>query len=359
MRTDRTCAPRRRFGSLLALLGLTVMAAATAGTASESEAGAGEREIIRGMVVSCPGYGEVWGSERMEDSLRTLERAGVEWIAIHPYAAVRRDGTVRWRPAAGEEYLGRAVELVRARGQRLFWKPHLAYWGSFDWRGSIEFGDDEAAWRRFFDGYRGFILDQAAFAERAGAEIFAIGVELERTVVREREWRRLFDEVRQRYSGRITYTANWDRLAEVPFWDRVDLIGVQGYFPLASVDDPDRATLWRGWDGPLRQLEELSRANGDRPILFGEIGYNRSPDAARRPWSPVMEDRESSRALRRRLMEVAVERLEAEPWIAGLFWWKWIPGPAPWDRDFSMKDPEALAVLHSHWVGEGKAATGR
>ena len=213
---------------------------------------------MRGMVVSCPTWGPIWGSPLMAESLAEMRQLGVEWIAIHPYAGVRRDGRVRVTPAASTGFLERAVELSREAGMKLFWKPHLAYWGSFEWRGEIAFGDDAASWRRFFDGYREFIVDQAAFAERAGAELFAVGVETEATTFNEAEWRRIVAAVRQVYSGRITYAANWDTLGKVGFWDAVDVIGVHAYYPLAEDDSPDAETLRRGWDGPLADLRRLA-----------------------------------------------------------------------------------------------------
>ncbi len=316
------------------------------------------RPFLRGVVVSCPRHGEVWGSAHMTESLRDLRGLGVEWAAIHPYAGVRRDGSIRFHPVDESGYLARAVEIARAEGVELFWKPHLAYWGSFSWRGEIEFGGDEAAWRRFFDGYLEFIVDQARFAERSGVKLFAVGVELERTTPREAEWRRILAAVREVYRGRITYAANWDSLDRVPFWDAVDAIGVHAYFPLAEADDPDEASLESAWDAPLARLAELSARVGGKPVIFAEIGYNRSPDAARRPWDHRMEDSAGARALRSRLISAAIARAETAPLVEGMFWWKWIPGPDRWDRDFSMKDPEAREVLARKWAPRPAASTG-
>ena len=172
-----------------------------------------DRDFMRGMTVSCPIWGQIWGTSAMAESLEELRELGVRWVAIHPYAVVGRDGSVRFRPAEETGYLPRAVELAREAAVGLFWKPHLGYWGSFAWRGEIEFGDDERSWRRFFDQYRAFIADQARFAEKAGAPLFSIGVEYEATTGRETEWRRILAEVRRVYSGRVTYSANWDRIA--------------------------------------------------------------------------------------------------------------------------------------------------
>lgn len=303
--------------------------------------------FMRGMVISCPRGGQIWGSPHMAESLGTLRGLGVRWVSIHPYAGVRRDGTLRQRPTADADYLRRASEMIRSAGMRLFWKPHLAYWGSFEWRGAIEFSDDES-WQRFFTGYRSFILDQARFAQEVGAEVFAVGVELERTVHRA-EWLALIEEIRRTYSGRLTYAANWDQIETVPFWDRLDLIGVHAYFPLSSSVTPPTAELESSWGAVFSRLRELSRRLGDLPIFFAEIGYNRSSNAASEPWSYAMTDSPEARELRRRLIEVAIEQVEREPLVTGMFWWKWIPGPTGHDRDFSMKDPEAIRAIETRW----------
>lgn len=328
---------------LAVTLGLALAAAAGSGG---SDLGV-DRTFLRGMIVSCPRGGQIWGSPQMADALAALDELGVEWVGIHPYAGVRRDGTVvDWR-SDDTGYLARANRMVREGGFGLFWKPHLGYWGSFEWRGAITF-EDEASWNRFFTGYRTFILDQARLAARFGAEIFAIGVELEGTTHRP-EWRALLAEVRSVYPGRITYAANWDRLDDVPFWSALDLIGVHAYFPLGAGSNPSDAELLRSWESALTSLHRISEGAGGRPVLFAEIGYNRSSAAAREPWSHRMEDSPQARRLRQRLIEVAIERLEGERLIEGMFWWKWIPGPTGHDRDFSMKDPEARTVLARLW----------
>lgn len=334
---------------ILITLPLQTVAEARSATPVATEDGRPEEAFMRGMIVSCPRAGQIWGSPSMVDALDQLGELGVDWIAIHPYARVSRDGAVSSRTASEVAYLERAVEIARTAGMRLFWKPHLAYWGSFEWRGEIEFGTDEAAWRRFFDSYQSFIVDQARFAQISGVEVFAVGVEYEKTTHREQDWRRIISAVREVYDGRVTYAANWDSLSRVPFWDAVDWIGVHAYFPLSLEEDPSRQLLWQGWDEPFRQLSSLSSEHRDKPIFFAEIGYSRSQSAAREPWSPQLEDSQEALLLRQRLIEVALERIEKQPFVRGMFWWKWIPGPDPRDRDFSMKDPEARKALGIHW----------
>ncbi len=284
----------------------------------------------------------------MEEALTELTSLGVNWVSIHPYGWVKRNGAIEFPPADTTDFLTRAVEMSRDAGARMFWKPHLGYWGQFEWRGSISF-DDEKAWRRFFDDYRSFITDQAVFAERHGIPLFAVGVETERTTQREAEWRKIIAAVRRVYSGRIVYAANWDALDRVPFWDAVDLIGVHAYFPLSDQSDPDYEALRKGWDVPLAALKELSKRHGDKPVLFAEIGYNVNPEAAREPWRYRTEDSAAARALRVRLMEVAMERVAGESLVEGMFWWKWMPGRTYFRRNFSLRDPDAKQALRKHW----------
>jgi len=310
--------------------------------------------FMRGVVVSCPRAGQVWGSPDMENTLEELKSLGVGWISIHPYAGLGKDGSIRFRRAGETPYLAKAAELAKAMDMKLFLKPHLAYWGSFEWRGAIDFGTDDEAWGRFFDGYRDFIVDQARFAETHRLPLLSVGVEYERTTRFESRWRQIIASVRRVYSGRITYASNWDSMNKVPFWDALDYIGIHAYFPLSDQGKPDRQELLLAWEGPLQQLSELSRKHGGKPVIFAEIGYPRSPMAAQQPWVAGNDDTPTVRALRKTLIEVALLKIESTPFVSGMFWWKWIPGNNRWDRDFSMKDPEAREPLTQRWGNRGQ-----
>lgn len=335
---------RQLFWSVLAVLTVGPVAAAAEAPANV----AAPASPLRGVIISCPRWGPIWGSPAMAESLREIKALGANWVAIHPYAWIRRDGSVEFRPARSLDFLDQATRLTGEAGLEMFWKPHLGYWGQFSWRGDIEFGDDEEAWRRFFSGYEAFITDQAAFAESAGVRLFAAGVELEATTHREADWRRVLAAIRRVYSGRVLYAAGWDRLDRVPFWDAVDTIGVHAYFPLSRAETPSREAIAAGWSAPLAELEALSAKHG-KPVVLAEIGYNVNPVAASEPWVYRVEDTPANRELRRRLMEVAIERLERAPFIDGMFWWKWMPGPPHHRRNFALRDAEAKAVLARYW----------
>jgi len=306
------------------------------------------KDFMRGMTVSCPGYGRIWGSGAMREAMQQLTGLGVGWTAVHPYAGVRTDGSIRQTAAQDTGYLPKCAKLAKAAGHQLFWKPHLAYWGSFEWRGAITF-EHKAAWKRFFSDYRRFIVDQATFADKHQLPLFCVGIEYQKTLSYAAEWRDIIKEVRRVYRGPITYAANWDEASKVPFWKQLDLIGVQAYFPLLDQPKPTVTQLVKAWDRPMDHLKSLSKDNGGRPLLFTEIGYARSMLAAKSPWKPEIDNSAPAVELRTRLFAAAFARMAAEPLVRGAFWWKWIPGKSLWDGDFSMKDPEALAALRQHW----------
>ena len=95
--------------------------------------------FMRGMTVSCPRWGGIWATRDMDQSVDTLVKDGVNWVAIHPYAGVEKDGSVRFHRDRWHKVLPEAIKKVRSRGLSFFMKPHLAYWGRFSWRGDITF----------------------------------------------------------------------------------------------------------------------------------------------------------------------------------------------------------------------------
>ena len=199
----------------------------------------------------------------------------------------------------------RAAGFARREGIKLFWKPHLAYWGSFAWRGDITFGDDEAAWRRFFDDYRKFIVDQARFAERWRIPLFPIGLEYEkdhppassspRRGADANEWRRIIAEIRRVYSGKITYAAKLERSRPR------DLLGCRRPDRRASLFSPesralpdDRHHTPRLGTPPSTNSASSRGATANR-YSSPRSAYDVAAGAAREPWRGERRDTPQNR----------------------------------------------------------------
>ena len=303
---------------------------------------------LHGMTISCPMNGQIWGTSAMRTAIQENRKLGVNRVAIHPYAHIQINGQIRFRPADKVGYLSRAVEIAKAENMPLFWKPHISYWGSFEWRGAITF-EHESEWKRFFTSYEDWIISHAKFAEKSKIKLFAVGTELDKTLHR-KEWLRIIKRVRQNYSGKLTYAANWDSFQRVPFWRELDIIGIQAYFPVTSVGSKVTASVIDAhWKKLLAQLKAYS-AEQARPILFTELGYTRSTAAGEKPWDPAFKGgSDEARRIQALLLRSALRNIESAPFVRGAYLWKWMPGFAPWERDFSMRDEGVQALIRKEW----------
>jgi len=302
------------------------------------------------MIVSCPRHGRIWGSDAMVRTMEMLRGEGVNWIAIHPYASIREDGAVRASYVADPErdvsWLTRPIAEAHRLGLKIMIKPHLAYWGSrFSWRGEIEFQTDRQ-WDRFFTSYERWINRLATICE--GADAFTVGTELERTVHHEARWRAIISSVRSRTEAQLTYAANWDRYERVRFWDALDVIGIQAYFPLIDHDrGPEPEELNVSWGRIVQKLAEYGRRH-DRRILFSELGYHRSSDTARRPWASGRTGSGDAELVQRRCLHAALGAVDGAEHIIGAFLWKWFPGERA-HGSHQMSAPAMRQVIADRW----------
>ena len=329
---------------LLALLPLATPVLVTASTASPAPAS----ERVRGIFVSTHTSGQEWGEDEMASTLEDIRAVGAGWVAIHPYARIDEDGSVRYRefdPADPPAHLVRPIQEAHARGMKIAIMPHLAYWGSsFGWRGEIEFRT-EAEWARFFRDYEQWIVAVARACR--GADGFVVGNELDRTVSHEAEWRRIIARVREATPAALSYAANWSDYRSIPFWDALDAIGIQAYFPLSDAPRPSDATVEAAWGVRMKELREFSVVHR-RKIVFTELGYNRSFDAARAPWE-YRSDGAEAEPFQASLLGAALRSIEKEPAVAGVFLWKWFPNPHPVGRNFQLATPRLKRAISEVW----------
>lgn len=243
------------------------------------------------------------------------------------------------------------IELLHQNGIEVMLKPQLWIWRGL-FTGELEM-QSEADWQQLEAAYSDFILTYATLAEETRAELFCIGTELKRFVqARPEFWRRLIAQVRERYSGQLTYAANWDEYDQVPFWTELDLIGIDAYFPLSEERDPSVAALREGWARWKEPMKAMSlRLN--RPVVFTEYGYRSVDFTARKPW---MYDRNQERVnlqAQSNAKTALFEEFWHEPWFAGGFVWKWfINYPlsgGPMDNQFTPQNKPAERVIRAYY----------
>jgi hypothetical protein len=330
----------------IGLVASAAVAASTPPNAVESDPHA----EVRGMTISCHRAGQVWGTDATAASMTELAGLGVNWIAIHPYAGIRADGEVVVWEGLYEDvtWLRRPIAEAHERGLKIAIKPHIAYWGSpFSWRGDIRF-ETEAQWRRFFDSYARWVTSLARICSDADA--FVVGTELDQTIHLDHEWRGVIASVRAVTDVPLTYSANWDQFERVRFWDALDAIAIQAYFPLVDHDrPPTERELEAAWERLMSRLEAYGRRHR-RDIVFGEIGYNRSALAAVQPWNARVGGPDADE-VQRRCMVAALRAIRRSNTVAGAFLWKWFPHGRE-RGNFLMTTPEMKRVISEEWSSD-------
>jgi hypothetical protein len=100
----------------------------------------------------------------------------------------------------------------------------------------------------------------------------------------EDRWRRLIVKVRAVYPGPLTYGANFDQFDQVGFWDALDAISVNAYFPLSRYGTDGqtrRAYMTDRW----HEIGAALNAAADLPLVLLELGWTRRAGSTVRPYS--------------------------------------------------------------------------
>lgn len=213
------------------------------------------------------------------------------------------------------------IKALRKKDIKIMIKPQIWVWRG-EFTGYIEM-ENEKNWKLLEDSYSKFILEYAVLANQLNVDIFCIGTELERFIVnRTPYWLDLIKNIKSVYKGKLTYAANWDEFKRTPFWNKLDYIGVDAYFPVSNSKTPSVAACLTGWKSHKAVLLEVSNTFS-KPILFTEFGYRSVDYTGNEPWK-------SDRSMGNVNMQAQINTTQAlfetfwhEDWFAGGFIWKW------------------------------------
>lgn len=133
----------------------------------------------------------------------------------------------------------------------------------YDWAEAVTFGG------------RGFTLEQR------------IGRINARRALMLTHWQHLITAVRQRYSGQLTYAANFDNYMDIAFWDRLDVMGINAYFPLREPgEDASIEAFTAAWGVVFDDIEATqAELNVPGAVVFTELGYTRRAGGTTAPWA--------------------------------------------------------------------------
>lgn len=212
--------------------------------------------------------------------------------------------------------------LAKERNIQCMIKPQIWFdWGSFTGHFELE---SESDWVAFESGYTDYIMSFALLSEELQLPIFCLGTELCNFVDQRPEyWIKLISDVRQVYSGQLTYAANWDSFKNIQFWDQLDFIGIDAYFPLCDQQTPSVKECQKAWQNHTKSIRSVSK-NFDRQILFTEWGFRSADYCAREPWDYNKDFAVNAQA-QANCISATFNHFWLEDWFAGGFIWKWFP----------------------------------
>lgn len=263
-----------------------------------------------------------------EVDVKPVLNVNANYVSLMPFAYTRNLSSPKVTYKYEGQWFGErdigviqySTELQK-RGVKIMVKPQL--WisrGQFT--GHLEMKTEED-WKILEDTYREFILEYARTAQQIKANLFCIGTELERFVSNRPEyWKKLISEIRQVYKGKLTYAANWDEFKRVTFWDQLDFIGVDAYFPIVDSKTPTIEEFEKGWQ-PHKKLIQQIQAKFNKPILFTEFGYRSVDFTGKEPWNANRIQDSVNLEAQSNGLQAIYNQFWNEDWFAGGFIWKW------------------------------------
>jgi hypothetical protein len=288
--------------------------------------------------------GNAFSSSESDESLRLLTETNTEWIAIC-FSWAQSNTTsydIQLDPnrTPTTESVRHAIEVAHGLGLKVMLKPMVDTLEEEKiqgyptvWRGEIQPSDN------WFASYSEFINGFAEFAEQNNVELFCVGCEFKSTVMEKEQWEMVISGVREHYSGPITYAADWTSYQDIDWWDSVDYVGIDAYFPLSIFNyNPSLEKLTNAWNDYANEIEEwLSMVN--MPVIFTEIGY-RSGDGTNMAPSNYWLEMSLDLQEQTDCYEAAFQVLWKRSWFYGFYWWTWIYDPAQGGLNDSYHTPQ-------------------
>lgn len=287
-----------------------------------------------------------------------VQNVGANWVTLMPFgylrsaadSEVRFDTIWQWEgeTSAGIEAM---LPLFKAAKIKVMLKPQI--WISKGvYTGRIN-PANQLAWEELKVSYRAFILHFARLAEKHQLSLFCIGTELSSMVKKDAQfWDELIQEIRTFYHGQLTYAENWDQYQVVPFWNKLDYIGINAYFPLKGSSSFTVEDIKQRWEKISPAIAKTSTLF-NRPVLFTEMGYRSISNPLSRPWD-YSENAAYHSTAQAMALTALLDHFTPLKWWKGGFVWKWFPDHVNAGGEnhtgFSPQNKAAQKALTTHFT---------
>lgn len=222
-----------------------------------------------------------------------------------------------------------------------------------EWRGTIKPLD----WDEWWNSYRDMMTHYAFIAQGEDptgpplVDVLVVGSELVSTQDKATEWRRTINKVRSIYKGQLTYSSNWDNYTHVPFWNELDLIGMNSYWKLGENKNASVEEIVGNWKKIQKDVLGFTQKQG-KPLLFLEAGWCSLENAASEPWDYTRQELAADPELQKRLYEGFFKVWYGNPGLGGFMVWSWEAGDGGVnDKGYSPENKPAEKVMRE-WFGK-------
>src|SRR3954464_3056543 len=281
----------------------------------------------------------VLSSSASDQSLLNMSQVGTDTVALNFWwfqnsisANSMAENFSRYSSTMSS--VSHAIDTIHSLGMKVLLKPMLDVSdANSTWRAYID-PSNKSQW---FNKYTNFIGSFADMAQSKGVELLSIGCEMNtmEQPANNASWSNLIANMRARYSGKLTYAANWGAIGQnvggyqnVPWWNQLDYIGIDAYFPIASSNNTTLAGLTSAWQNQANAIETWRASHGltNKQVLFTEVGYQSADGSARAPYgvsgTPVVDLQEQADAY-----QALLTVMPTKSWWDGAFWWAWDTNP--------------------------------
>jgi Glycoside Hydrolase Family 113 len=380
MKLARAASPRTARAAAFLAACASVLAAPPGRLAAQSQSGF----TYNGMDLISYSQGEYLSSN---EAAQTIRATGANYTAVMAtwYVQTYTSTSITSSSSSpSDAAIATAIQSLQSQGITVTLKPHVdsmdGNWrGDFTWPSTDTTVAEQQAWLTdWFTSYESFIMHFAQIASDNNVGTLVIGTEFAKLTGNtcagscENYWLQyVINPIRAAYPDlTLAYGANatsaGDEFTAVSFWDDVDIIGVDGYFPLTGQQDPSIQQLVNAWTiaadnvnsfDPFAALKNLHSAHPAKPLIFTEIGYESTPGTNEQPYNynvnNGVDDSEQANCY-----AAFFQVFSGQPWMSGVFWWDWsVSSPvAGTDTGYSPQNKYAGTTVLPQWYGSTSAS---
>jgi len=276
----------------------------------------------------------IFSSSNGKEETTIAQKTNANWISLSPGIGIEDISSqllpYKYRFPVSTEVAKMRIIIPKMRNSGLdniMLKPIISFW---EVGGSTFWGDfyvtTEKEWFEIERAYTELFYEFAKLSEEfTEVKLLSIGNELkEFTKRRPQFFKALIVKIRTDFPNlKLTYAANWDEYQSILFWEDLDYIGINSYFPLINKETPTINEVKQAFTPIKNDLNTLSCTN-NKPILFTEYGYRSIDYAVWKAW--LLGDVTTANynfEAQNNAYTAFYDNFWDEDWVAGGFFWEW------------------------------------